>query len=70
MLNQQKTNNMKKTSIIILLFGVLSFGMTSCSGNSKQEETKHHEGDHNHEGEEGHNHKDGEEKHHEGDHAH
>lgn len=61
---------MKKTSLIIMLFGALTFGMTSCSGDSKRDETEHNDGDHNHEGEAGHEHQDGEEKHHEGDHAH
>lgn len=57
---------MKKTSMIIMLFGALTFGITSCSNDSKQEETEHHDGDHNHEDEDGHNHENGEETHHEG----
>lgn len=61
---------MKKTSLIIMLFGALTFGMTSCSGDSKRDETEHNDGDHNHEGEGGHDHQDGEDTHHEGDHAH
>ncbi len=62
---------MKKTSLIMLLYGALTFGMTSCSEDSKHDKTEHHDDDHNHEGEEGHNHQDGEEKHHEGEnHAH
>ena len=48
---------MRKASLIMMLFGVLTFGMTSCSEDSKQEEIEYHEGDHNHDGEQGHDHK-------------
>ena len=32
----------------MLLFGALTFGMTSCSEDSKHDKTEHHDDDHNH----------------------
>lgn len=61
---------MKKVIMIFAIFGALTFGITSCGGDSK-EKTEHHEDDHNHESEKGHQHEKGEHTHHDSEeHAH
>ena len=62
---------MKKRIMILMLFATLTFGMSSCSADSKKQETKNHEGEHNHGDEHNHEGKDHEHSkdsmHHEGD---